>query len=75
MQFLHLCGANWALRQGLFGGRQGLVQRDDHGFLPEHHGDRLGHAAASLELEVAGRMSDLLSHAGSGLFDHEEASS
>jgi len=46
------------------------VQRDDYGFLPEHYGYRRGHATGSLELEVASRMSDLLSHAWSCLVDH-----
>src|SRR5690242_2797216 len=72
MKLLHLCRTDRAFRERSFGGGQRLVESDDDGVVSQHDGYRLGQAAGSLELVVAGGTSDLFSHAWGRQLYHSE---
>ena len=61
VKLLHLSSAGRTLGHGLFGRRQGLVQRDHQGALAQDHGHRLGDVVArSSLLESDCRLGNLL---------------
>ena len=66
VELLHLSGAARSTGQGLLGGGQRPVQRDDQRSFAEHHGHGMGRVAGPLPLEGDRRLGNLLGDGRAG---------